>query len=83
MLLVAVSSQTLALPSTANSETAVMIRIVNNRRLMTGLATATVVSTLMQHLRNRVNARRQRLTFRKVCKGMVEREACPDQGKFV
>ena len=43
MLLVAVSSQTLALPSTANSDTAVMIRIVNRRMLITGLATATVV----------------------------------------
>ncbi|MNI76486.1 hypothetical protein D3C73_1327180 [compost metagenome] len=43
MLLVAVSSHTLALPSTANSDTAVMIRIRNRRTLITGLATAAVV----------------------------------------
>ncbi len=52
MLLVAVSSQTLALPNTANNATAVMIRMVNKRRLITGFATTAVVSKLMRHLMN-------------------------------
>ncbi|MCY1430519.1 hypothetical protein D9M71_464690 [compost metagenome] len=83
MLLVAVSSQTLALPSTANSDTAVMIRMVNNRRLITGLAATTVVSTLMQHLTNLASIDRHRSTLQKLCKAMVERDACLGQSKFV